>query len=465
MTQLLDSFPRRSSVPLAAACWIALFLLSARHASAQAAPAATWPTGVTAPSEQPLSSQQMGTNLTLNQGVSAIAAENELFQHFGFGLEATGGGETNFFGTQSNQETVAFAQFTGQIGLRLQTPRTDYFALYQPGYNMYPAFSEVNNFSQSFFQNLSHAISQRATFAWGLTASRYLSLNQFLPQNLAIGGIGVVVPGVGDLLRQDSFEVTNTATSLQYRYLISSRLTFTGSLTGGLLIDIPSDVNSSFQTDGERYVASGADFRLDYQWTPRDTVGTELTPIYIYGIKPSGHLVAETVQGTYTRQLTTTLQARVGAGPLFVQGSSGGTGLNETSYSVSAGLTRQIRQSQFSGSFSRALLVNFLSPSVLSNSVGFNAYLPIRKNWIFTGAANYTHESGEGAYGSETIYGGTAQIAYQVARNLQLLGRYSIGSQNYEHQGALAQYGFTRNQFGGGLRVNLGSPSNLGGTQ
>ena len=75
----------------------------------------------------------------------------------------------------------------------------------------------VNNFSQTMFQSLAHDLSDRASFQWDTTAARYLSLNQFLPQSLGIGGIGVVVPTLGAQLLQDSFELTNAATTLTYQ--------------------------------------------------------------------------------------------------------------------------------------------------------------------------------------------------------------------------------------------------------
>ena len=59
--------------------------------------------------------------------------------------------------------------------------------------------------------------------SWGTTAARYLSLNEYLPQNLGIGGIGVIVPTPGEQLRDNSFELTNVATSLSLRYLMSPR--------------------------------------------------------------------------------------------------------------------------------------------------------------------------------------------------------------------------------------------------
>jgi hypothetical protein len=210
-------------------------------------------------------------------------------------------------------------------------------------------------------------------------------------------------------------------------------------------------------------VPNGADLRLDYQWTPRDTIGGELTPIYIYGIDPPGHVLAEAVQISYSRQLTPNLSARAAGGPLFVQGSSQAFGsINDTSYALSASLSRQIRQSQFFVGFSRAFVVDFLSPSLISNNLSGTAYLPIRAHWIFTGTANYTRDSGQGAYGSEAFYGGTAQLAYQAASRLQLFVRYSLESQDFNQQANLAAYNFVRNQFGGGIRLTLGSASSAG---
>ncbi len=447
-------------------CFAVCLLLAAHQAVGQAAPAGTWPTGDTNPADQPLPGQQLGTDLTLNQGVNAISAENESFDRFGFGIEASGGAETNFLGTRTNQVTAAYAQFSGEVGLRLRNNRTSYFALYQPQYTVYPQYSQVNNYAQQFYQTLAHSLTERAGITWDVTAARFLSLNQFLPQTLGIGGIGIVVPTVGTQLQENSFEATNAATSLKFRYLMSTRMTFTGTLATSYFLLVPSSVSGPNGSYAERFVTSGADFRLDYQLTPRNTVGGAITPVYIYGISPSGHELAETIQATYQRQLTATLNASVGAGPLFIQASSPLYGsIQDTSYAINAGLSRQIRQSQFQLTYSRAFVVDLLSPPIVSNSFGFNTYFPMKKQWILVGAATYTRQAGTRQYGTESIYGGSAQLAYRVGSRMQLFSQYSFISENLNQELSVQPYGFTRNQFGGGIRFNLGNSITRGGVQ
>jgi hypothetical protein len=224
-----------------------------------------------------------------------------------------------------------------------------------------------------------------------------------------------------------------------------------------------SGPNNSFT---ERFITSGADFRLNYQLSPRDAVGGSVTPIYILGLTPSGHELAETIQATYQRQLTSTLAVRAGAGPLFIQSSSSLYGsAQNTSYAINASIIRQIRQSQFQLSYSRAFIVNFLTPAILSDAVGFNAYLPLKRRWIFVGTASYTHDSGDQQYGSATIYGGSAQIAYQVGSKMQLFAQYSLLSEDFNREVLLQAFDYTRNKFGGGIRFNLGNPITRGGVQ
>ncbi len=438
----------------------------ARSARAQAVPAATWPSGNTDPGQQPLSGQQLGTDLSLNQGIQSITAENESFNRYGLGVEASGGVITNFFGTQTGQTTTSIAELGAQAGLRFQTERTRYFAVYQPLYNIYPGYSQVNSFAQRFYQVLTHQITAHNGVEWSMTAARYLSLNEYLPLALNIGGVGVVSPTLGAILRENSFEVTNVATSILYRYLMSARMTLTGTLVSGYFLTVPAGIAPVHSGFGERFITSGADLRLEYQLAAKDLVGVELTPIYIYGVRPTGHVLAETLQGTYQRQLTATLQARVAAGPLFVQGTSPAFGpIQDTSYAITASLSRQIRQSQFALGFNRAFVVNLLSPEVLSNGVNFSAYLPMEKNWILVGAASYVHDAGNAQYGSADFYGAQAQVAYQLSRKLQLFGRYSVNSQNFDREVAFQSYGFTRNQINGGIRFNLGNPTTPGGVQ
>lgn len=444
---------------------IMVLLIGMGSASAQAVPPASV-NGQTNPADQPLPGQSLGTQLTLNQGINSLNAENESFDRFGFGLSALGGAETNFLGSQTNQITTGFAQFAAQGGIVLRTERTSYFALYQPQYTVYPSFTELNNFSQHAFQGLNHVISERSAIAWSSTAARYLSIDQYLPQTLGIGGVGIVVPTLGAQLLQDSFEITNVATSIQYEYLLSQRWTFTGAVTSGLFLMIPhgSGVNHSIS---EKFVTSGADLRLDYQLTRRSKVGVELTPIYIYGIQPNGHELAEAALGTYQRQLTPTLSIRAGAGPLFIQSSSPLFGsFRDTSYAVSAGLTRQVRQSQFGVFYNRAFLVNLLSPGVISNAFSGSARLPFGKHWIYTGLGDYvTDTSSAAAYGSGRVISQSSQLAYMIGTRVQIFGLYSVLSEQFSSGTSSQTYGFTRNQFGGGIRLTLGNPTTSGGIE
>jgi hypothetical protein len=439
--------------------------LTMRQAQAQAVPAATWPTGDTSTADQPLPGQLLGIELSLNQGISAITGENVSFDHFGLGFSASGGAETNFLGTQTNETTAGYGQFGIQAGLLLRSDRSRYFALYQPEYNIYPQYSEINNFAQRFYQTVTHEITERSGVAWDTTAARYLSLNQYLPQSLNIGGVGIVIPTLGAQLREDSFEITNAATTIRYRYLLSTRMTFTSSLTGGIFILIPSHVTGAGPRFTERYVTTGGDLGLDYVLTPRNAVGVEVTPIYIDGLTPGGHEVAETVQAIYQRQLGATWTARGGIGPLFIQASSPLYGnLHETSYAANASLSHSIRQSQLSVAYRRSFLVSLLSPGVAGNSVGFSAYLPIGNRWIFAGAATYAEDRGNATLGASNVFGGSGQFAYQIEPRWQIFALYSVLSSHYSFTPTQSS-GYTRNKIGAGIRFNLGNPITSGGLQ
>ena len=444
-------------------------LMPGSRAIAQAVPAGELPPGENSPTDQLLPGQSLGSNLSLNQGVNAINAENQSFERFGLGLSVSGGDETNFFGTQTNQQSAGYAQFGADGGLLLHNERTRYFLLYQPQYNVYPQFSNVNNFSQRGFQSVVHAMSDRSVLQWDTTAARYLSLNQYLPQSLGIGGIGVVVPTLGTQLEENSFEVTNAATTINYKYLINARMTFSATATGAYFMMIPSRVMTSTPNlnVAERFLTIGGDARLTYQLTVRDVVGGAITPVYIDGISPGGHESAETLQATYARELTPTFTARVAAGPLFIQSSGADIGtFNDTSYAISASLIRKLRQSEFSVDYTRAILVNLLEPAIVSNSIGSTAYLGIGNNWIFSGSGSYTQNVGNGqAYGPGHILGGSAQIAYQIGKDLQLFALYSVFSESFSTAVNAPSLGFTRNQFGGGIRFNLGNPITRGGIQ
>lgn len=458
---------RRLLAFVAALCMASwLLLMQANRALAQAVPAGS---GGTNPADQPLAGQSLGSSLTLNQGVNAIGAENESFDRFGLGLTASGGEVTNLLGTQTNQQNAAYAQFLASAGLKLQSSRTHYYALYQPQYTTYPQFSAVNNFGQAFYQTLNHAMSERTVVEWDTTAARYLSLNEYVPQSLAIGGIGVAVPSLGTQLLENSFEMTNAATTVSLRHLISARMTFTGTLTGAYILMVPAANVAGANPDiAERFITSGADLRLDYQWTPRDSVGVEATPVYMYGLRPGGHEALETVQGVYQRQLSSTLTARVGVGPLFAQSSSALFGsANDTSYAITASISRQVRQSQFSATYSRALMVDIFEPPIVADTAVGSAYLPMGSHWIFSGAGSYVYmgASATYGYGAGDFYGGSGQIAYQLTSKMQLFALFSLLSETFSIGPGQPSVGFTQNRFGGGIQFNLGNAITRGGAQ
>ena len=438
-------------------------LMSGVRAMAQAVQAGI---GDTNPADQPTAGQDLGSSLTLNQGVTAIAAENESFERYGLGLTASGGYITNLLGSQSSPQGAAFMQFGASGGLILRSSRTRYYALYQPQYYIYPQYTDVNNLSQSFFQNLDHSFSEHTVVAWGTTAARYLSLSQYLPQSLGIGGIGVIVPSPGQQLLDNSFELTNVATSLSLRHLMSAKMTFTATLTGAYFLEVPTLVSGGNVGGVQRFVTSGADVRVDYQWTPRDSVGVAATPMYVDGLRPTGHQAAETVQATYQRQLTSTLTASVGAGPLFVQSSGSVFGsANNNSYAVNASLSRQVRQSQFSAGYSRGLMVDLLQPALVTNTFSGSAYLPEGSHWIFSGAGSYSHNAANSFYGAGHLYGGSAQASYQVTSQMQLFALYSFFSQTFSFGSAQQSGGYSSNQFSGGIKFNLGNANTHGGAQ
>lgn len=442
-------------------CVPAFLLLTIRTARAQAVPAATWPTGDTGAPDQPLPGQQLGSSLTLNQNASTINAENEDFDRYGLGLQAEGGAQTNFFGTQTNQVTAAYIALSASGAAIFRTNRSRFYVLYQPQYNIYPQYSDTNNFRQSVFTSLTHVLTPHLGIDWNVTGARYLSLTQFLPQSLGIGGIGVVVPTLQSQLLQNSSWNTNAATNVTARYIQSVRTTWTGTLTGAYFLLVPAHPAVAGAT-AERYITTGLDLRMNYQWTLRDTLGAELTPVYLLGLTPSGHTYAETLEGIYQRQLNATTTVQVGAGPLFIQSTSQQFGSErDVTYALNASISRQVRQSQFSLGYQRAFVVSFLSQATTGNLVNFNAYIPMSHHLLATGTASYTHNSGSYA---GTIYGGTGQISYLLGAKTRLYAEYSGTSQDLSI-GLPHSYNFTQNKFGAGIRFNLGNPVTRGGVQ
>lgn len=433
------------------------------QARAQAVGAATSPVGDLNPEDQPLEGQQLGTDLRLNQGIQAENAESESIHRFGVGMQTKSGEETNLFGSEVNPKNAIFADFSADLAVRLHSRRARFFALYQPEYDFFPQYTKIDNFQQRYFQKLDYQISQRSLFTWNITGARYLSLNEFLPQSLAIGAIGLVIPTLENQLLQNSYEITDAATELMWRYLASARSTFTASLTGSWFLLAPAAATNLSGIISERFMASGADFKYLYQLTPHDSIGIEATPLYMYGLGPSGHNTDETLEVLYQRQINATWSVQLGAGPLFAQSSGSLYGsVHELTYAVNAGLTHQIRKAQFSLNYQRALLLSFLAPAEASHEISLDTHIPLGRNWILTSDFVYLRELGSIQAGSGTIYGGSGQIAYQIGSRTQLFAQGSTMSESF-NIGLPQPYAFTQNQFGGGIRFNVGRPITRGG--
>jgi len=246
---------------------------------------------------------------------------------------------------------------------------------------------------------------------------------------------------------------------------MSARSTFTASLTSSWFLFVPIDISGATGQYSERFTVSGADFKYQYQWDLRDSIGVEATPVYTYGLNPYGHDVDETLELLYQRQLSATWTASVGAGPLFIQSTGPAYGsVQDVTYAANASLSHQIRESQFALSYQRAFIVSFLEPALASDEINFNTHVPISKHWIVTSNFLYVRELGSIQAGSGTIYGGSGQAAYQIGSRAQLFAQASRLSQSYNF-GLPQPYAFTQNQFSVGIRLNVGNPITRGGTQ
>ena len=113
-------------------------LMSGVRAIGQAVPAGELPPGESNPTEPLLPGQSLGSNLSLNQGVNAINAENQSFERFGLGLSASGGTQTNFLGTQTNQQNAAFAQFLADGGVMLRSEPDPLFSAVSAAVQLVP---------------------------------------------------------------------------------------------------------------------------------------------------------------------------------------------------------------------------------------------------------------------------------------------------------------------------------------
>jgi hypothetical protein len=89
----------------------------------------------------------------------------------------------------------------------------------------------------------------------------------------------------------------------------------------------------------------------------------------------------------------------------------------------------------------------------------------VGNHWIFSGAGSYSHTASNFYYGAAHVIGGSGQASYQLTTKMQFFAQYSFISQTYSFGSTERSTGFTRNQFGGGIRFNLGNAITHGGVQ
>lgn len=379
---------------------------------------------------------------------------------FNIGIDLKSGFGDNLFNSAGNKRSGYFAGFGIPAGLRLRRSRTLFDLNYRLDKSYYPQYSGVNNTSQVYTHQLERHASEHTTYYWNLAAGRVTSIGQYLPAFIPIGNTGVAQAPVSSTALSSNYNTTTLTTSLGFEHKVSERDQVLGTATGGWVEQAEQNKNA---VPGQarqvlRSEVAGLDLRYEHATGPHSKIGGELTNVYIRGLAPRGHDNYTALEGSYRRNLTSHLDLRVAAGPLFSKASGDQlVHTNTFSYAASANLEYNIAHSRMAFSYARVLQLAYLQTATTANQFGVVFDRELTPTIDLTVDARYVRADSSSAILKQSQFGLTGKIDKRIAPNVLLFVSASRSQQKIPS--ALGNNNsFDRDDVFGGITVLFGNP-------
>lgn len=377
---------------------------------------------------------------------------------FNIGIDLKSGFGDNLFNAATNKQSGYFAGFGIPAGLRLRRARTLFDLNYRLDKVYYPQYSGVDNISQTYTHQLEHHVSEHTTYFWNLAAGRVTSIGQYLPSFIPIGNTGVTQAPVGSTTLASNYNTTNVESSLGFEHKVSETDHVLGTATGGWVEQAPQNAVHGQPSLVLRSEVAGLDLRYEHATGPNSKIGAELTNVYIRGLAPRGHDNYTAVEGLYRRNLTSRLDLRVAAGPLFSSVSGGEVNHKNTfTYAASANLEYSIAHSRMAFNYARVLQLGYLQTATTANQFGVLFDRELTPTIDLTVDARYVRADSSSAILNQSQFGLSGKIDKRIAPNVLLFVSASRSQQRIP-SGLGNNTSFDRDDVFGGITVLFGNP-------
>jgi hypothetical protein len=326
----------------------------------------------------------------------------------------------------------------------------EFHADYTPTFNRYFSDGDLNFTAQDYDQEFIHRISERSEVDWSARAARYSSRYLAPVDPTRFGDLTITVPDLQSLSGVNDITVTTVQSRLAYVHQSSTRDTWTFAALGGISKFTPENSATIFTPLVERFYDGGANLSWRHKLSEKQSFGVSVTTAYTAQSGPTTHELDETIQGTFS-QMIGRWRFDLAAGPLIRQVPKSSPFKNGNNYVVNVGATRKFGHSTVNAFYSRSLQMGFVDGSVLAHSISGSVRHDLSER-LFVGAlGTYGYSSYPGASLNGFISAG--QFGYHVTRDLIAIASYTHGQQDAE--GNLAQLGYHRNQYSGGISYDF----------
>ena len=218
----------------------------------------------------------------------------------------------------------------------------------------------------------------------------------------------------------------------------------------------------------ERFITSGADVRLTYQLNLRDVVGGAITPVYVYGLTPADmkllKLCRPHTPGNSDSDIDGKGRCRAAVYPVIERAGWQLPGhqlcgeCDVESAAAAVPIFRRLHPSHSgeSAGAGHRIQLRLLRMRILGSAT--TGYSPVQDRTRITAAMERSMVRAmftEAPRKSRTRFRRACNFSLSIP-----CSRKALPPQRMQ-----PSLGFTRNQFGGGIRFNLGNPITRGGVQ
>jgi hypothetical protein len=340
---------------------------------------------------------QLGEQPGMGRVSTNIPLPYSLSRGTGFALSAQtlAGYDSNFFLLPVDAQGNNFDGMQFLLHYDVASDRLGFQMNYTPGFTIYPGYPALTTNTQGYSQTLDYRWSNDTVLYWAAAGSRVPSYDGiFLPETLNVGAISVVLSNLVSSIANNTEIIDTAYSTLGVAHALGQHDIINYSGTGSWMELKQEKVTPGTVPFGLRDQTLSADIQYQHLLDLQRSVGLELTELYIRGMEPAGQQTTEVLMATYKTPVFGKTIASIGAGPLYTHASTHPSVLLKgTSYAATAGLSRQVKDTQFNVLYSRGYELGFVGGAYISHSIGGGFTTPLTHHLVANGSMGLVFSS------------------------------------------------------------------------